>query len=212
MGEIGLHRDRNLPRLRGKVPEEIELALVRHLIQQVGKVRQRIRHRRQLRLELHERGGERPLVPLHGVVVLEESVQGILTRTVFILARAETAVADDRLTRRRIEEMRHHVQDGIRLQLRERARRARLLRPLADQLHIGRVRQRPVVDLTLDRPQHALLAPAVAAPPSCDPSEQLRKCRMGELIGEELGGDVLKVVRFVEDEATIGGQDIASGT
>ena len=42
--------------------------------------------------------------------------------------------------RRRIEEMRRHIQDSIRLQLRERARRARLLRPLADQLHIGRIR------------------------------------------------------------------------
>ena len=212
LGEIGLRRCRHLPRLHGEIPEEIELALVSRLVQQVGKVRQRIRHRRQLRLELHERGGECPLVPLHGIVVLEETVQGILARTVFILARAETAVADDRLTRRRIEEMRHHVQDGIRLQLRERARRARLLRPLADKLNIGRVRQRPVVELTLDRSQHALLASAVTAPPPRDASEQLRQRRMGKLVGEEFGGDILKVVRLVEDEATVGGQDVAAGT
>ena len=136
--EIRTHAVRHLPRLIRKFAEEIEFTLFRSPGKAFRDAFERIHEFGKLRLELQQRVGERTLVPLDRIVVLEQSVQRILARTVLVFAGTHPAVPDHLRSRGRIEHVRGRIHKGVGLELRKDASRARPLRQLP---HLGGARR-----------------------------------------------------------------------
>ena len=81
----------------------------------------------------------------------------------------------------------------------------------ADLLGNGRVAEDTALQQTFDRAEQTARARGSAPRPrrACELAEQMRQDRTRQLVGKEVRGDVFEIVRFVEDESSIGRQNAA---
>ena len=153
---------------------------------------------------------------MHGRIVREQAVQRILARARRLRVvhresrRRDAAVAQHGGAGRGGEEAPQHVEEVVSRLDGEPALHLRAHAELADLLGARGMREVALLQLALDRADHAALASNAAAPRPRGAHEtphHLEEDRTRQLVGEELGGDVLEVVRLVEDEPPVGRED-----